>query len=115
MTALSREQKAFLAGVEAAGAAPAEAAGNPTLSAENNRLPLRVATRPPRPRRATPSPARRAYGLHSVTLRLSPELVQALRRTSAERSVEYLEPYTQQAIVEAALRDWLARTGSRHD
>jgi hypothetical protein len=37
--------------------------------------------------------------------------VRALRRAAAERSLDYKEPYSQQAIVEAALREWLTRNG----
>ena len=76
----------------------------------------------PRPDRATegrgagiagPAAARkcRAQPLRSTTLRLTPELATLLRRASVERSLEYEEPFTQQGITEAALRDWLAAHG----
>lgn len=47
----------------------------------------------------------------SVTLRLPLPLVRSLRRAAAERSVEYHQPFTQQAIVESALAQWLRAAG----
>ncbi len=47
----------------------------------------------------------------SVTLRLPLPLVQSLRRAAAERSLDYAEPFTQQAIVESALSEWLRSAG----
>ena len=47
----------------------------------------------------------------SVTLRLPLALVHVLRRAAAERSLEYAEPFTQQAIVESALLEWLRSAG----
>ena len=49
--------------------------------------------------------------LRSVTLRLRVATADALRRASMERALEYKQPFTQQAIVEAALAAWLARNG----
>lgn len=57
---------------------------------------------------------RTAHGpqaLQSVTLRLSTEVVQVLRRAAAERGLDYAEPFSQQAIAESALRDWLSGHG----
>ncbi len=54
--------------------------------------------------------------MHSVTVRLQHSLAHALRRASIERSLHYDEPYTQQAIVEAALTAWLKQHGcSSHE
>ncbi len=53
----------------------------------------------------------RGEPLRSVTLRLDPQVADALRRASSQRAIEYQEPYTQQAIADAALRDWLCRAG----
>ena len=50
----------------------------------------------------------RARSLRSVTLRLTPDVAEHLRRASIKRSLDYEEPFTQQAITESALRDWLA-------
>ncbi|MBI3834127.1 MAG: hypothetical protein HY287_07345 [Planctomycetes bacterium] len=49
--------------------------------------------------------------MRSVTLRLREPIARNLRRASVERSLEYKEPYTQQAIVDAALSVWLGRNG----
>jgi len=38
-------------------------------------------------------------------------VAEALRRTSIQRSLDYAEPFSQQAIVEAAIRDWLHNAG----
>ncbi len=50
----------------------------------------------------------RARPLRSVTLRLTPDVAEHLRRASIKRSLDYEEPFTQQAITEHALRVWLA-------
>jgi len=47
----------------------------------------------------------------SVTIRLSRSSALALRRVSIQRSLDYQEPYSQQAIVEAALTAWLTHNG----
>lgn len=57
------------------------------------------------------SPSERSRSLRSVTLRLHPEIAAQLRRVSIERSLDYEVPYTQQAIVEDALRNWLEAHG----
>lgn len=46
-----------------------------------------------------------------MTLRLPLPLVYSLRRAAAERSLDYVEPFTQQAIVESALSEWLRSAG----
>jgi len=45
--------------------------------------------------------------LRSVTMRLRASTAETLRRVSMQRSLEYVEPFTQQAIVEVALTAWL--------
>jgi len=57
------------------------------------------------------SKTRRRESLRSVTLRLRTSVADALRRAAIERSLEYTEPFSQQAIVEAAVRNWLLREG----
>jgi hypothetical protein len=39
----------------------------------------------------------------------------ALRNESIKRSLDYVEPFSQQAIVETALRSWLNGQGYRLD
>ena len=53
----------------------------------------------------------RGQARQSVTVRLSPVVVRALRRAAAQRTLDYREPYTQQAIAEAGLMLWLRREG----
>lgn len=50
-------------------------------------------------------------GLIPVTVRLRPEIAGALKRASLERELAGEEVYTQQAIVEEALRPWLNAEG----
>lgn len=57
----------------------------------------------------------RREALRSVTLRLRASVAEALRRASIERSLDYAVPYTQQAIVEIAVREWLRRAGHEVD
>ena len=62
---------------------------------------------------ANPASTNRACPLRSVTLRLTPDVAEHLRRASIKRSLDYEEPFTQQAITESALRDWLASHGQQ--
>lgn len=55
--------------------------------------------------------SQRPEPLRSVTLRLHASTAEALRRASIQRSLDYIEPFSQQAIVEAALRRWLEDAG----
>lgn len=57
---------------------------------------------PPKPK---PEPV--LAGLVSLTVRIPHDLARALRRVAADRSVDRVEPYTQQAIVTEALERWL--------
>jgi len=57
------------------------------------------------------SKMRRRESLRSVTLRFRTSVADALRRASIERSLDYTEPFSQQAIVEAAVCSWLHREG----
>jgi hypothetical protein len=47
----------------------------------------------------------------SITVRLEPELAEALFYASAKRKVSGVPPSTQQDIVGEALRDWLRDAG----
>jgi len=47
----------------------------------------------------------------TVTVRLEPEVADALSQASAERKVKRLEPYTQQDIIGDALKQWLQNAG----
>ena len=70
----------------------------------------RTSTRQPRrpePRPQVCIPSRRGQTLQSVSLRLHPGVVRALRKAAGERSVDYEEPFTQQGIAEEAIRRWL--------
>lgn len=58
---------------------------------------------------------RRPEPLRSVTLRFRASVADALRRESIKRSLDYVEPFSQQAIVEAALCSWLHGQGYRLD
>ena len=46
-----------------------------------------------------------------VTVRLKPELADALKRASLQRQLNGFETYTQQDIVEDALTPWLKSEG----
>jgi hypothetical protein len=60
-------------------------------------------------RRLSPSPAGR--GRVTVTVRLEPDIAEALSRASAERKIKRLEPYKQQDIIGDALKQWLLDAG----
>ncbi|MBI1826046.1 MAG: hypothetical protein HY287_02500 [Planctomycetes bacterium] len=62
-------------------------------------------------RRAPESSRQRRQATQSVTLRLRELIARNLRRASIERTLGYEQPYTQQAITEAALTAWLERNG----
>lgn len=53
----------------------------------------------------------RVTARQSVSVRLSEPLARVLRRASMERSLDYIEPFSQQGIVEAALWDWFQSNG----
>ena len=63
----------------------------------------------------TNTSAVRGQAKQSLTVCLSPRIVHALRRAASERSLDYVEPYTQQAIAEAGLTFWLRREGYLDD
>lgn len=103
---LSAEQREFLSDVDGGGPRAAIAASD---------APGRLTS----PDTASPShvdPVSHAKSVHgqplrSVTLRLTPDTADALRRAALERGLRYEQPFTQQSIAEAAIRDWLARHG----
>ncbi len=47
----------------------------------------------------------------TVTVRLEPDVVDALSQASAQRKLKRLEPYTQQDIIGEALKQWLQNAG----
>lgn len=108
----------------------AKPADTPGLSTEplETRFPGALTDVQPQPRRkptitrnvVTAEPpvsagAIRGRALRSVTLRMNPSLVRALRRAASERSLDFVEPFTQQAIAESALARWLQDEGYRLD
>lgn len=50
-------------------------------------------------------------GLIPITVRLSPEIAGALKRASLERQLAGEEFFSQQEIVQRALKDWMAENG----
>jgi hypothetical protein len=56
-------------------------------------------------------PARPTRERVTLTVRLESDIVHALVRASAERKIRQEDPYTQQDIVSAALRQWLHEAG----
>jgi hypothetical protein len=64
---------------------------------------------PPEPKAQRVSPAGRERV--TVTVRLEPEVVEALSQASAQRKLKRLEPYTQQDIIGEALKQWLQNAG----
>ena len=70
----------------------------------------------PRPSKTVPLKRPKASSLHSallvpVTVRLKPEIADALKRASLQRQLNGIETYTQQDIVEDALTPWLKSEG----
>ncbi len=61
----------------------------------------------PRPR--TQAPASRGLGI--LTVRLDPALLDALRRAAVERRIAGEQPWSQQEIVQEALREWIEELG----
>lgn len=59
----------------------------------------------------TTTPAGKHAGTCTLTVRLQPDLYQALRLAAVKRSAAGQTPDTQQAIVAAALQAWLADAG----
>lgn len=111
---LTRAQRAFLTVAEEPAHPPTEAIAEPSefpFDSQRSRSPAA----PIRPRVAKSirpvGAVRRREPLRSVTLRLRASVADALRRESIQRSLSYVEPFSQQAIVEAALCAWLERQG----
>ena len=78
---------------------------------EPARLIARQANMPDSGSRPAVQSSRRPEPLRSITLRLRASTAESLRRASITRALNYTEPFTQQAIVEAAVREWLAGHG----
>ena len=66
----------------------------------------------PKPRSELPA-SDEAEPLESLTVRIPRSLNTALRRHAAYRSIDRVEPHTQQAIVAAALQKWMDESGDR--
>ena len=69
-----------------------------------------------RPAKAAPLRRPQASSLHAallvpVTVRLKPEIADALKRASLQRQLNGFDTYTQQDIVEDALTPWLKSEG----
>jgi len=115
---LTGAQQAFLAVAEAPGNTQAEATEEPLEPSVHSERPQPHLA--PAPRRIAKTsraigPVRRPEPLRSVTLRLRASVADALRRESIKRSLDYIEPFSQQAIVEAAVCSWLRVQGCRLD
>lgn len=119
--ALSREQREFLKPppvISSATTVEAERQplGGPPAHERHARpkAPKRTrhASRPPAPQSDRPEKRYpRRFFTQPVTLRLQTPIATALRRAAMERSLEYIEPFTQQEIVENAVRSWLEEAG----
>ena len=107
--ALTTAQAAFLRPLESGDSAtpPSVAASNDTPDTSAIPGECNVVS----PTAYTALTLRRGTPLHTVTLRLSSPVVRALRKASAQRSLDYVEPFSQQAIAETAIREWLNRNG----
>ena len=115
---LTQAQRAFLAVADETGSAPAEATDespNPALTPECSRREVSTASRGVTKNHRTGTSIRRPEPLRSVTLRFRASVADALRRESIKRSLDYVEPFSQQAIVEAAVCSWLSGQGCRLD
>lgn len=107
---LSTAQRAFLSLPECVGMN--ETDQNTTTSSAPRAAPATLPRRTRSREQAAAVSSNRPEPLRSVTLRLRASTAEALRRVSMQRSLEYVEPFTQQAIVEAALTTWLQRNGA---
>jgi hypothetical protein len=100
--ALSPEKVAFLRGE-----AIEERPSAPEPSTSQQRTPQRSTVE--KVERPLPPPAGR--GRITVTVRLEPDVAEALSHASAERKMRRIEPYTQQDIIGDALKQWLRDAG----
>lgn len=105
LATLSMEEQQFLENgqLEQGGGRLTEARPEPEIHRSSSIPTIDISTSHARTHRAT--------SLRSVTLRLHPEIAATLRRASIERSLDYDDPYTQQAIAEQALREWFTSNG----
>lgn len=116
---LSDSQRSFLSVPESLFSATPDGKpqARPIQTTASARQPL---AREENPRRHRASPRHRVAAqltqrpepLRSVTLRLRASTAEALRRASIQRSLDYVEPFSQQAIVEMALHRWLEEFGN---
>ncbi len=113
---LTRAQRAFLTVAEGPGNMPTEAMDESLelpLDSEQPRPNVPSGPRKTTKNSRTVASVRRPEPLRSVTLRLRASVADALRHESIKRSLDYVEPFSQQAIVETALRSWLTDQGCR--
>ncbi len=52
-----------------------------------------------------------SQGLGTLTVRLNPALLNAIRRAAVERRIAGERPWSQQEIVQEALREWIEERG----
>lgn len=115
---LSRRERAFLGVAEEPANTLADATEEPSEpSLDSEHTPPHIAPAPRRTAKTSRAigPVRRPEPLRSVTLRFRASVADALRRESIKRSMDYIEPFSQQAIVEAAVSSWLRDQGYRFD
>ena len=111
---LTRAQRAFLTVANEPGEIPVEAACESSdlpSGSEHVRPDVTPASRRINKNSRIVTSTRRPEPLRSVTLRFRASVADALRRESIKRSLDYVEPFSQQAIVEAALCSWLNGQG----
>jgi hypothetical protein len=105
--ALSPEKVAFLRGEPEEVPPSAPERSTPQRSTSQRSTPQRSTVEKVQ-RSLPPQPGR---GRVTVTVRLEPDVAEALSQASAERKMKRLEPYTQQDIIGDALKQWLQDAG----
>ena len=117
LDSLTAEQEEFLAGSPVPAAKsfdrPAARALNlaPPVPPERHRASTVSAGDSRSEENGPPAVSGRPRAVRSITVRLRPDTAQALRKACAERGIDYIEPFTQQDIVEVALVEWLRANG----
>jgi hypothetical protein len=105
--ALSPEKVAFLRGEPEEDSPRPPERSTPQQSAPQRTTPQRTTVE--KVQRPSLPPVSR--GRVTVTVRLEPDVAEALSQASAERKMKRLEPYTQQDIIGDALMQWLRDAG----
>jgi hypothetical protein len=79
----------------------------------------RLDRKPSRPRQAAPKPPSETPFIDQLlvplTTRLQPRTANALRRAYLEQKLKHARPSTQQEIIEAAVQEWLRKSGYLDD